>query len=262
MQTNQLEHEYDSVASEFGRRVANRWAHAELCKAGKREGFELSDFYAMYGSEESLPEHERTRPGDETLLDISQWNAFYRTNPWAHNGVAWKNPLAKGRAHWMKELYETVLAGEPGRQSIHYVAWLVTLTQAEVEAEYERLNRSDDATEQEWAKWIVALEEEDAIDIWMLIYQRHPSPNFSVQSDAQVKPYNIGIGPIPNEQTTASMVASAMGNNIDYSNVDFGSNALWNDGRTDEQRADEAALKLRGERTQAKIDRKTNKGVV
>lgn len=83
MPTSQLEHEYDSIASQFGRRVANRWIYATATKAGKAD-FTTADFYAMYGSEARLPESERTRPEDALMLDVTGWNNLYRRGEGQH----------------------------------------------------------------------------------------------------------------------------------------------------------------------------------
>ncbi|REG57617.1 hypothetical protein B0G80_0241 [Paraburkholderia sp. BL6669N2] len=83
MPTSQLEHEYDSIASEFGRRIANRWIYATATKAGKTD-FTQADFYAMYGSEARLPESERTRSDDALMLDVTGWNDFYRRDEGQH----------------------------------------------------------------------------------------------------------------------------------------------------------------------------------
>ncbi|MEX3812133.1 hypothetical protein AB3X96_18025 [Paraburkholderia sp. BR13439] len=84
MRTDAVEHEYRSVASDFGRRVANRWLYATTKKAGK-VNFALSDFYAMYGNEERLPEDERTRSADDaTLLDVTGFRDFYQTDSEQH----------------------------------------------------------------------------------------------------------------------------------------------------------------------------------
>lgn len=248
MQTNTVEQEYDSVAGEFGRRIANRWLFATMQKAGKRD-FEFSDFYAMHGNEDALPEHERMRREDRYVLDTSQWNAFYeRGNPWAI-----------GREEWARELAQI---GNQSVESLAYIAWLVTCTPDEATAEHNRLAASEDENDRWWAAWISELDPKDVTDIWTLLYRRHPSPNIPAQIDAQVQPYRVkgsGLfaidGSIRNEQAAASLAASVMsksGEDVDYSEK-FEKQA---------PSREERALKMKGERIQAKIDRKTDKGAL
>ncbi|KOR19433.1 hypothetical protein [Burkholderia cenocepacia] len=71
MPADQIEHEYDSVAAEFGPSVANRWLYATMYKAGKRN-FELGDFYQMYGGDRA--EHR-------DLLDVCGFNQLYDNHP-------------------------------------------------------------------------------------------------------------------------------------------------------------------------------------
>ncbi|HKR39822.1 MAG TPA: hypothetical protein VJU59_09105 [Paraburkholderia sp.] len=229
---------YQRLLDTHGRRVANRAFVASQAPEDRA----WSSFYKCYGPESSLPENERMRPDNPANdFDPTGWDAFYsQANPWTIR-----------REEWARLLYKTALAGEQGIESLRYIAWLVTLTQDDAAAEHARLSAmTDNAYAQEWASWIEQLEPQDVIDIWVLIYQRYPSPNNHEQFDAQIQPYRIGKGPIPNEQVTASLMYLAQtGEETDYSET-FGKPALTRE---------EEALKMKGTRTQAKIERRTNK---
>lgn len=102
MPADQIEHEYDSFAAEFGPSVANRWLYATMYKAGKRD-FELGDFYQMYGSD---------RAENRDLLDVCGYSRFYDDHPSDErspihhltNGLSaqWFEWLAAVRREWGK----------------------------------------------------------------------------------------------------------------------------------------------------------------
>lgn len=75
--------EYKDVLAEHGRRVANRVAFSSLPKGEEQaDGQWAADFYALYGPEDSLPEHERMRPSNPAnAFDPSGWLAHYRNHP-------------------------------------------------------------------------------------------------------------------------------------------------------------------------------------
>ena len=259
MQTNTVEQEYDGVASEFGRRIANRWLFATMQKAGKRDGFTIEDFYACYGNEEELPEHEWMQRDDRYTLDVVRWHAFYEQG----------NPWVVGREKMAKEL---AALGNINPDNLIYLAWLVSRPPSEAAAEFKRLQASADENEQNWFAWLRALDNAAITDIWILVFRRWPSPYYGEAIDAALEPYRPQGGsvfsvfsgePVANEQAMASTFASTLSSTVvDYSKIDYGPFALWRDGRTVSDRAAEEVLKRKGERTQAKIDRKTNKGAV
>ncbi|TDN69081.1 hypothetical protein [Paraburkholderia sp. BL10I2N1] len=72
--------EYKRILAEHGRRVANRVAFASLSKEEQAAGG-LDNFYACYGAEDGLPEHERKRPGNPAnVFDPTGWNDLYHSH--------------------------------------------------------------------------------------------------------------------------------------------------------------------------------------
>lgn len=67
--------EYLRILSTHGRRVANRVVLAEMTQHKTKR--ELSDFYACYGDESVLPEHERCKTGFTAKFDPTGWNDHY-----------------------------------------------------------------------------------------------------------------------------------------------------------------------------------------
>jgi hypothetical protein len=66
---------YLRILIDHGRRVANRVVLAEINeRKGKKE---LSDFYSCYGTEDTLPEHERCSTGLIHKFDPTGWNNHY-----------------------------------------------------------------------------------------------------------------------------------------------------------------------------------------
>lgn len=241
MPAKPVEHEYDEIAAEFGVAVANRWAYATMKKAGKTD-FEWTDFYQMYSD-----------GGRGELACVTEWPLFYaKGNPWAIGREKMAAELAK--------------IGNASPDNLVYVAWVISRPSDEIAAEMARLRQSDDANGQAWFEWFATLEGKDIIDIWTLLFHRHPSPNLSDVFNSQISPYRAhgkwfySGAAIPNEQEVASAAAEAMiGREFDYSKKDFGQFGLWKDGRTVSERSEHEIAKLHGERLQRKIDRRINK---
>ncbi|RZF31333.1 hypothetical protein EVC45_02450 [Paraburkholderia sp. UYCP14C] len=155
MRTSQIEHEYDSTVSDFGRRVANRWLYATTKKAGK-VNFALADFYAMYGSEDRLPESERTRSADDAkLLDVTGFSDFYQIDREQH----FINAALK--IHGTTRDWTAELNAATGAQRAYLgdiVLGLVTL---------------DDASE-EWQEYAESTNNVDAFVLFVLFAGRWP----------------------------------------------------------------------------------------
>lgn len=67
---------YLRILLDHGRRVANRVVLAEINeRKGKKE---LSDFYSCYGTESTLPDHERCSTGLIDKFDPTGWHDHYR----------------------------------------------------------------------------------------------------------------------------------------------------------------------------------------
>lgn len=75
--TDPLAAEYLQILTDHGRRVANRWLFARQTPQKPR----LCDFYAMYGREDVLPEHERARTSLIDSFDPQGFHAFYADTP-------------------------------------------------------------------------------------------------------------------------------------------------------------------------------------
>ncbi|WP_432258640.1 hypothetical protein [Cupriavidus sp. TMH.W2] len=69
--------EYMRILAQHGRRIANRY----LVAAGHYTGLTLTDFYAQYGSEATLPEHERSRSDLVHRFDPGGYLALYEGVP-------------------------------------------------------------------------------------------------------------------------------------------------------------------------------------
>lgn len=75
MTDSNVEHEYGRILHKHGRRVANRWLVATLNVAAS--GRSSCDFYAHYGSEANLPEHERGQTDLIHRFDPTGFLALY-----------------------------------------------------------------------------------------------------------------------------------------------------------------------------------------
>lgn len=68
---------YLRILLDHGRRVANRVVLAEINeRKGKKE---LTDFYSCYGTEDTLPDHERCSTGLIDKFDPTGWHDHYRS---------------------------------------------------------------------------------------------------------------------------------------------------------------------------------------
>lgn len=119
--------EHQRIIAEHGRRVANRVAFASLSRDEQRG---LGDFYrtlhALYGPEDSLPEHERMRPGNPANdFDPMGFLALYDEHPYNEHSIIyirtkgesaeWLDALVKARKYWgdwvISFLYKSLICG-------------------------------------------------------------------------------------------------------------------------------------------------------
>ncbi|MFM0035957.1 hypothetical protein [Paraburkholderia strydomiana] len=195
MRTSQLEHDYDSTLSEFGRRVANRWLYATMQKAGK-SNFSLNDFYAMYAPEDQspegpLPESERARPGDEKLLDVTGWNNLYAPD----SGQNFVDAAAKVQGttrDWIAELNAATSS------QCNYLHALV-------------VGRAswDDAS-QEWQDFEASTNNVDAFVLFVLFEKRWPRVDGDINSLTPNEAYiasELGVKALPNTRSEKNGIA-------------------------------------------------------
>jgi len=142
---------YLSLLAQHGRRVANRFAYAEL-RESSRDPLEssLGEFYEsvyeMYGHEDRLPPHERSRPGDPVLkFDPVQLIAHYRP----HGSRFRLASRIKGTTRdWVRELIGTdldvlKLIALLVRGDERMLAWMETPEAEEWRAFDDSLNDAD-----------------------------------------------------------------------------------------------------------------------
>ncbi|CAG9250006.1 hypothetical protein [Paraburkholderia caribensis] len=206
MQANTLEHEYDNIAAEYGRRVANRFLHGKMYKAGKRS-FQPSDFFAMYGDEKVLPVEERTREGAEHLLDTIGWFKLYRPvkrEP-HHKHMDSNAEEIAALTRWSHHL--ALLSGLLGEWAIHFIRASLVLDESEPWMDAIANDQGDGIVEREdgdsacclyftgwrgWSAWGQSLTETDVKRIEQILTPgfkmpqlraRWPEPG-SVEADA------------------------------------------------------------------------------
>ncbi|PMS29645.1 hypothetical protein B0G57_1448 [Trinickia symbiotica] len=88
--------EYRDILKAHGRRVANRAAFASLPKNSERT---LDDFYACYGPEDRLPEHERCTTGMIQRFDPAGWRHLYLRDQSAQAAMQ----FATNDGEWIKD---------------------------------------------------------------------------------------------------------------------------------------------------------------
>ena len=164
---------YLDTLSSHGRRAANRVAYASM---GRGEGTAtLGDFYAMYGGEEHLPEHERCRTGLIYQFDPTGWFALYRDRDAKRKlEVLCKGARTAERCQWffsrddMLPLIVFAIASKPD---------------AEMFAAIERLESDD---ESKWiAEAMLSLTEDDLTAIRSIVdafdHRKHRWPDPGTQ---------------------------------------------------------------------------------
>ena len=168
-----LELEYDEIASDFGRRIANRWLIARQYEQGHRD-FTRADFVAAFGPEDGLPEHERTRAEDIFMFRDIGMMLFNHDVCTLAPIIAAARKVPGCSKDWPKEIAEFAAACESDEQWSFNI-WL-----------FGRMFLSSDARAllekpgfESWAKEFNEMNDSDAFALWLILFGKFPRPDAS-----------------------------------------------------------------------------------
>jgi hypothetical protein len=170
--------EYLRILAAHGRRVANRFAYAELREAngGLVATSSMSELgeacVEMYGSEEHLPEHERSRPDDPLL----EFDPLMMLGHYPKNWPAIRVRKVKGTTQdWPGVFYETrKVCGIEGLGTV------LGFIGALLEGDERALALLDQPSNEEWKALEESWNATDLLALHLIVFRRFPKPDSPV----------------------------------------------------------------------------------